>query len=212
MDPLLGSITLWPVPWTPAGYALCNGAVLPLNQNQALYALLGTRYGGDGVNTFGLPDFRNRVPRGLNNVTDPPTLGGSDTYAGNATGSTSITLTVPNLPPHNHSTPSGNISISIPVSVDNTANIEIPGPTTVLTRGTVTSGLNTNPTKQYTAKAASTNLLPFNAPLPASNTGSTGTGTPLLAPVSIPLLIPTLPAYCPINFIIATVGIFPSRN
>jgi len=211
MEPLLGMIFMWPVAWTPNGFALCNGALLPVQQNAALFSLLGTTYGGNGSSTFGLPDFRNRVPRGLNTVSSPPTPGGSDTYSGNATGAVNITLTAANLPSHNHSTGGATISISIPVSTDNSANTDIPGPTMVLTRGTVTAGLNTSPTKQYTAVAATTNLLPFNATLPAGTTGNTGTGTPLAAPVVVPLLIPTLPAYCPTNFIIATQGIYPSR-
>lgn len=212
MDPLLGTIILWPVPWTPAGYALCNGSLLPVNQNQALYALLGTRYGGDGVNTFGIPDFRNRVPRGLNVVTDPPALGGSNTYTGSATGAVSITLAANNLPAHTHASASGNISISIPVSNDVSANTDTPGPTTVLTKGFITAGLGTTPVKAYTAAAATTNLLPFNVPLPSGTTGSTGAGAPLTAPVTVPLTVPTVPAYCPVNFIIAVIGIFPSRN
>lgn len=212
MDPLLGSILLWPVPWVPAGYALCNGATLPLSQNQALFALLGTRYGGDGVNTFGLPDFRNRVPRGLNVVTDPTSLGGSNAYSGVATGSVSVTLSSANLPAHTHTSPAGNISISIPVSNDVSANTDTPGPTTILTKAFITAGLGTTPVKAYTTAAATTNLLPFNTPLPGGNTGSTGTGTPLVAPFTVPLNIPTIPAYCPVNFIIATVGVFPSRN
>ncbi|HAV35429.1 MAG TPA: phage tail protein [Massilia sp.] len=48
--------------YPPAGWALCNGQTLPINQNQALYSLLGTRFGGNGVSTFNLPDLRGRVP------------------------------------------------------------------------------------------------------------------------------------------------------
>lgn len=208
----MGMIFMWPVNFTPSGFALCDGTLMQIQQNNALYAILGTRYGGNGTTTFGLPDLRNRVPRGLNVVDGPTALGGSDTYGGNATGAVNIALTAANLPSHNHTTGGGTLSISIPVSTDNTANTDTPGPTTVLTRGNVTAGLNTTPTKQYTTVAASTTLLPFNATLPAGTTGNTGTGTPLAAPVVVPLLIPTLPAYCPLNFIIATQGIFPTRN
>lgn len=209
---MLGTIFLWPVPFVPVGYAVCNGAALNVQQNAALYSLLGTRYGGNGTTTFNLPDFRNRVPRGLNNITDATAPGGSDSYTGNAAGTTSITLNVANLPSHVHSIAAGTASISIPVSVDTGSNTDTPGPATVLTKGFTSTGLNNNPTKQYTTAAATTNLLPFNATVPAGNTGTTGAGTPLVAPVSIPLTIPTLPAYCPVNFIIATEGIYPQRS
>jgi len=212
MDPMLGTIILWPIPFAPVGYALCNGASLAVQQNAALFSLLGTRYGGDGQTTFKLPDLRNRVPRGLNNPTDATALGGSDVYAGNANGTVNITLTAANLPSHNHAVNTATLSISIPVSVDNTTNTDTPGPTTVLTKGLVSSGISSNPTKQYTTLAPTTNLLPFNVTTPASNTGNTGTGTPLAAPVIVPLTIPTLPAYCPVNFIIAIQGAYPSRN
>lgn len=212
MDPMLGTIILWPIPFAPVGYAVCNGATIQIQQNQALFSLLGTRYGGNGTTTFQLPDFRNRVPRGLNNVTDPTALGGSDVYTGSASGAATATLTTANLPSHNHPTVAGTLSISIPVSNDNTNNTDTPGPTTVLTRGIISSGISSNPTKQYTTVAPTTNLLPFNAAIPAGNTGNTGNGTPLVAPVTIPLTIPTLPAYCPVNFIIAIQGTYPSRN
>lgn len=78
-----------------------------------------------------------------------------------------------------------------------------------LKKGFTTSGLTTNPTKQYNTAAATTNLSPFNATVPAGNTGNIRTGTPLAAPVTVPLTIPTLPAYCPVNFIIATEGVYP---
>lgn len=65
MDQYLGMIMLWPSPRIPVGWALCNGSTLPITGNEALYALLGTTYGGDGRTNFGLPDFRGRVPVGV---------------------------------------------------------------------------------------------------------------------------------------------------
>ena len=61
-DPFIGEIKLVSFNFPPKGWALCNGQTLPINQNQALYSLLGTVYGGDGVTTFKLPDLRGRVP------------------------------------------------------------------------------------------------------------------------------------------------------
>lgn len=61
-DPLLGQIIMFAGNFAPRGWALCNGQLLAINQNQALYSLLGTTYGGDGRTTFGLPDLRGRAP------------------------------------------------------------------------------------------------------------------------------------------------------
>ena len=64
MDQFLGEIRLVAFDFAPQGWALCEGQLLPINQNQALFSLLGTYYGGDGKATFALPDMRGRVPLG----------------------------------------------------------------------------------------------------------------------------------------------------
>jgi microcystin-dependent protein len=61
-DWFLGEIRIFSFNWAPEGWALCNGAVLPIARNQALFALLGARYGGDGRTTFALPDLQGRAP------------------------------------------------------------------------------------------------------------------------------------------------------
>jgi microcystin-dependent protein len=61
-EPFLGQLALVPYNFAPVGWALCNGQLLAINQNQALFALLGTNYGGDGKTNFALPDLRGRVP------------------------------------------------------------------------------------------------------------------------------------------------------
>lgn len=61
-EPLLGEIMLWGGSFAPYGWAFCNGQMLPINQNAALYSLLGIIYGGDGRTTFALPDLRGRIP------------------------------------------------------------------------------------------------------------------------------------------------------
>ncbi len=55
MDAFIGTIILWPVPWVPTDWALCDGRLLPIQQYPALFSLLGTRFGGDGMKTFALP-------------------------------------------------------------------------------------------------------------------------------------------------------------
>jgi microcystin-dependent protein len=62
MDPFIGQIMLFAFNFAPRGWAPCQGQVLPINQNQALFALLGTNFGGDGRTTFALPDLRGKEP------------------------------------------------------------------------------------------------------------------------------------------------------
>jgi microcystin-dependent protein len=62
MEPFIGQITLFPFNFAPRGWTPCEGQVLPINQNQALFSLLGTNFGGDGRTTFSLPDLRGKEP------------------------------------------------------------------------------------------------------------------------------------------------------
>jgi microcystin-dependent protein len=97
-QPFLAAIFLFAATFAPRGYAFCNGQLLSIAQNTALFALIGTTYGGNGTTTFALPDFRGRVPihpgqgPGLSNYT-----------LGQLSGSENTTLLVSNLPQHNHS-------------------------------------------------------------------------------------------------------------
>lgn len=91
-EPFLGQITMTAFDYAPRGYALCNGALLPIAQNQALYALLGTSFGGDGQTTFAIPDLRGRVP-----------IHRSQTHPhGDAGGQASVTLGSSQMPAHTH--------------------------------------------------------------------------------------------------------------
>lgn len=91
-EPFLSEIRLMSFDFPPKGWALCNGQMLPINQNQALFSLLGTTYGGDGRVTFALPDLRGRVP----------VKEGSEMIRGQKLGSPSVTLTQDQLPKHTH--------------------------------------------------------------------------------------------------------------
>lgn len=91
-DPFLSEIKVFGFEHAPKGWALCNGQLLPINQNQALFSLLGTGFGGNGQTTFALPDLRERVPihRG----------GGHNLYE--ASGEAAHTVTIQELPQHIH--------------------------------------------------------------------------------------------------------------
>jgi microcystin-dependent protein len=97
MDPLLGSIMLFGGNFAPRGFALCQGQLLGISQNQALFAILGTTYGGDGVTTFALPDLRGRAPIGAG---QGPGL--SVINLGQVSGLENASLTTNSLPAHNH--------------------------------------------------------------------------------------------------------------
>lgn len=92
MDPFLGQISYFAFGFVPQGWALCNGQLLAINANNALFSLLGTRYGGDGVNTFGLPDLRGRVAMHV----------GPNRPQGSSGGAESVTLNAGLLPGHTH--------------------------------------------------------------------------------------------------------------
>jgi microcystin-dependent protein len=97
-DPFVGEIRIFAFNFAPTGWALCNGQVLPIRQNTALFSLLGTSYGGDGKSTFGLPDLTGAAP--VHAGTGPD---GSAYYTGQAGGSSSVSLIQSELPVHNHS-------------------------------------------------------------------------------------------------------------
>src|SRR5438067_3998677 len=96
-SPFLSELRIVSFDFPPKGWAFCNGQLLPINQNQALFSLLGTTYGGNGVNNFALPDMRGRVP---NHFGQGPGL--SNYNLGQTGGSESVTLTVNQIPAHNH--------------------------------------------------------------------------------------------------------------
>jgi microcystin-dependent protein len=91
-DPFLGELRIFSFAAAPRGWAQCNGQLLPINQNQALFSLLGTMYGGNGQTTFALPNLQNRVPMHL----------GSGHTQGESAGEASHTLTVNEVPTHLH--------------------------------------------------------------------------------------------------------------
>ena len=91
-EPFLSEIKIVSFNFPPKGWALCNGQLLPINQNQALFSLLGTVYGGNGQTNFALPNIRGRVPIHI----------GSGHTLGEAAGSTAVTLNIQQLPTHLH--------------------------------------------------------------------------------------------------------------
>ena len=88
----LGQIGIFGFNFAPVNWALCNGTILPISQNAALFSLIGTYYGGNGTTTFALPDLRSRTPYGI----------GNQTVIGQQSGVETVPLTIPQMPLHTH--------------------------------------------------------------------------------------------------------------
>jgi microcystin-dependent protein len=95
--PFLGQVSIFAFQFAPVGWAQCNGQILAISQNTALFSLLGTTYGGDGVSTFALPNFQSRVPIGTGQG-----LGLTNRNFGEVGGQESVTLTAAQNAPHSH--------------------------------------------------------------------------------------------------------------
>ncbi|MEP1490140.1 MAG: tail fiber protein [Algibacter sp.] len=183
MDPFIAQIVMFGGNFAPRGWAKCEGQLLPISQNSALFSLLGTMYGGDGRTTFGLPDLRGRTPVGPGRG---PGL--SDYRQGPGGGHEQVYLNLTNLPSHTHAAagtmkatftpPTGGGSSSNP----NGANL---------------SGFAG--TNIYSSNATNVNMAANNVAVTIGNTGG-----------GIPFSV--VQPWCSVQFIIALVGVFPSRN
>lgn len=120
-DPFVAEIRMFAGNFAPTGWALCNGQLLPISQNTALFSLLGTYYGGDGKSTFALPNLIDSSPLGQG---QGPGL--SQYFLGEQSGVPYVTLIQTEIPVHTHNVVAYN---------DDPADISVPGPTMVLGRG-----------------------------------------------------------------------------
>lgn len=199
MDPIIGTIMMIAFGWAPRGWMLCNGQLLSIQQNTALFSLLGTAYGGDGVNTFALPDLRGCAPVGMGNG---PSL--TPIALGQRGGVESVTMTSAQMPAHVHAvvgTATGmNASVAIPATTAG-ATMTTPSNLSIFATGSDADG---NAVHVYTDAASNETLLPFNAPVTGNlNLSSQPAGGNQPVQVRNP--------YVGCNFIIATEGIYPSR-
>jgi microcystin-dependent protein len=108
-EPFLAEIRMFSFNFPPKGWALCNGQLLPINQNQALFALLGTTYGGNGQTNFALPDLRGRVPMHEGNGHTLGERSGAETH----------TVNINELPAHTHTARASSASGNTPVPTNN---------------------------------------------------------------------------------------------
>lgn len=203
-DPFLGEIRMVGFNYAPRGWAFCDGHLLSIAQNTALFALLGTMYGGNGQTTYALPDLRGRSPVGMG---QGPGLSGIS--QGEVGGVENVTLLASQMPAHNHGVPATNSPVSVsgqvavPVSTDTAA---VASPANAVPAATSSGG---RPFSLYNASpSGNATLAPFNVTLngstnsSASETGVAGGSQPL--PIRNP--------YLGVNFVIALEGIFPARD
>lgn len=169
-DPFIGEIRMFAGNFAPRSHAFCDGQLVAVTQNEALFSLLGTIYGGDGRTTFGLPDMRGRLP--IHQGTGP---GLTNRRIGAKLGTETATISAAQLPSHTHAL----------------QGVNAPGATQV-----PAGSLLATPTGNlYAAQAPDENM-------EAGAIGATGAG---MAHAN------RMPSLC-VNFIIALVGVYPSRT
>lgn len=182
-EPYLGEIALTATLRAPAGWAFCHGQTLPIRGNDALYSLLGTRYGGDGVTTFALPDLRGRAAIGAGRGPGLPTV-----KTGEKVGAHGVTLTPFQVPGHAHT------------------GVADHGPHLAVTGGVGSespagAGFTPDGTDRFATGGTPTAL---RDSLMAAQTDTTigAEGDP----------VPNDPPYLTLNYVIALEGVYPSRN
>lgn len=190
MDGYLGQIMAWAPNWAPKGWAFCNGNLISISQNPALFSLLGNYYGGDGRITFGLPNLQGRVALGAGLG-----VGLSPRRQGQMGGEESVTLNTSQIPAHTHvatSVPAGNGTAELPLST--------------------TSGVNSTPGAGDVPAAASEDIYgpnsntvttPLNVDIPAQQVtvGDTGGSLPH----------DNMQPYQVVSYIICIEGLYPTR-
>ncbi|WP_137938023.1 tail fiber protein [Chitinivorax sp. B] len=189
MDGYIAEIRLWAGTWAPVGWQFCNGQLLQVNSNAALFSLIGNTYGGDGRTTFALPDLRGRVPLGVGQGQGLPT---NYQLAGKG-GAESVTLSQAQLPAHNH-------TIALNAGTDNSNGITNPtvGSTVFLTAGAAFIGRD----------PITLNGL-YTSADPGPNAGKVGGGSSGVTGQSAP--VDVREPYMALNFIICINGLYPDR-
>lgn len=187
MEGYMGEIRLFAGNFEPRNWAFCNGQILQIADYQALFSILGTTYGGDGQETFALPDLRGRVPVG------PQTVGGSAKIEqGDQGGKEEVALTSANLPAHTH--PVAN-TLSVAIKCSAVVGGGSDDPTNGFIGGSGGSNMYTTNTNGY--------MNPKAAELSGTITvGQTGQSQP----------VPIRNPYLGMNYMICTNGIFPTRK
>lgn len=189
MEVFIGTIQLFGFSFAPANWATCQGQMMPIAQYNAMFALLGTTYGGNGVNTFGLPDLQGRMPIGMGNG-----AGLSPRSLGEISGSESTTLLTNNMPMHSHTA-----TTTVGVQVAGTPT----GPTSAPTATNSFLGAS------QAGGPASANIwsTALTDPVAMSGVG----GSVAIEPAGGSMPFGQMNPFLVMNFCIALQGIFPPR-
>lgn len=215
MEPLLGEIKLFAGNFAPQGWYTCEGQTLSIAQNTALFSLLGTTYGGDGMTTFKLPDLRGAFPTQCTNIGGGHP-GGTYVY-GQTGGAQNFTITSVNLPPHTHSiikgpgtNLTGNVSVATSLQVSNVST----GATDTPVNGQVLSAVadlgGSGGVGIYNTQTPNVNISGASSTV-TSTLNFDPTGLTLTPYGSGPSPIPTVPNFVAMQYIIAYQGVYPSR-
>jgi len=199
MQVFIGTIMTFGFNFPPSGWQLCNGQLLSISQYSAMFALLGTTFGGDGVQTFQLPNMQGRMA-----LSQGTGAGLTTRVIGEFSGTENASILINNMPSHTHTatfTPSGGGS-GITVSSNTAGNVTVPTAT-----HNVLGGSPSGPTGG--AIWATSTPAP-TIPLGGGSGSSGGTVTNALTGNSVPL--PIMNPFLAVNFSISLFGIFPSRN
>lgn len=230
MDPFVGQLLTLPFNWAPEGWASCTGQVISTAQSQALFALIGDLYGGNGSSTFGLPNLQGRTVVGAG-----VDANGTNWAVGASGGSPTTTLTLNHLPQHTHDaaftpstppSPSATVAASVTgfnssVALSATYNaVSATGATGVPSAGASLGIANPGATKLYTSVAGTavpigtvTATGNLTGTLSVDTTGSypTAGGSVLLGATGQGLPFSIVPPFVSLNVVIAMNGIFPPR-
>ena len=180
-QPYVGEIRCFGFNFAPYQWAQCSGQVMAISQNAALFSLLGTYYGGNGTTTFALPNLQGQVPMHWG---APPGL--SPTSVGETQGTTSVTLTVSNMPTHTHS-----VTVAVNATGGESERGPTPGPTSYLGPSLQPDSVWVPTQNQANAQFSPKAISPY-----PGNGGAHENMQP----------------YLTLNFCIALFGTFPARN
>ena len=196
MEVFIGTIQPFAFNFAPQGWALCAGQTLSISQNQALFALITTTYGGDGVQTFKLPDLQGRLPIGQGSG-----VGLTTRVAGEFSGTESVTATLVNLPAHTHTA----TAITATTAIQLTSVTSNPVTTPTATNSFIgASGGGPGSASIYSDQQGAN-------PVPLKGVSTTVT-SPTIGPAGQGQPMATMNPFLAINFSIALNGIFPSRG
>lgn len=202
-DPFIGQISMFAGNFAPRGWAFCNGQLLSISQHTALFSILGTIYGGDGVTTFALPNLQSRSPVGTGTG-----AGLTNVQLGQVGGVESTTLTTLNMPIHSH-------GVTTTATATSTGSLQVAG---------TGSNASTTPSATNNILGASGAGGPSSAaiwsdqltsPVTLANPETISTTLNVnvaVQPAGSSQPLPIRNPYLGMNFIIALEGIYPSRN